>query len=204
MVQFREIVKARPFYFGLTILLLGIILNQLSGYLITKLYPTLPVLNDIILDHIPYFEISFFYDLAALITLVIFVVYVIHRKKFAELPFYMSLFGLFHILRAVFIIMTPFANPAVQHNQILNGFSLFNAGVYPSGHTGWAFLTVFFAEGKYRTILLIMSIAIVVFLLLARGHYSIDIFSGIIFAYAVYMFGEQYLKKKLLVTGVNK
>ena len=73
--------------------------------------------------------------------------------------------------------------------------SAFRSGVYPSGHTGSTFLAFLLTKGKYKIIFLILSIATMITLLLGRGHYSVDIFSAIIFNYAIYCFGRKYFKK---------
>jgi membrane-associated phospholipid phosphatase len=74
-------------------------------------------------------------------------------------------------------------------------FSQLEVGVYPSGHAGSLFLFYLLVKDKwYKWILLFCLTIVIISLCLSRGHYSIDIFSGIIFAYAIKAFGEKHLK----------
>jgi hypothetical protein len=68
-------------------------------------------------------------------------------------------------------------------------------GVYPSGHAGSLFLFFLLVKDKwYKRIIFFCLVMVIISLCLSRGHYSIDIFSGIIFAYAINAFGEKHLK----------
>jgi uncharacterized protein involved in response to NO len=74
-----------------------------------------------------------------------------------------------------------------------NGFSKYELGVYPSGHTGISWMYFVLATDRtYRVILLVCLLVIVATLFLSRAHYSIDVLSGIFFAYAIKVYGEKY------------
>jgi hypothetical protein len=55
----------------------------------------------------------------------------------------------------------------------------------------------------YRYILSFCLAVIILALFLAHGHYSIDIFSGFFFAYAIKSFGDKYLSVFDLGTEKN-
>ena len=46
----------------------------------------------------------------------------------------------------------------------------------------------------YKWIIMICLILVIITLFLAHGHYSIDILSGLFFAYAIKSFGEKHLE----------
>jgi membrane-associated phospholipid phosphatase len=46
----------------------------------------------------------------------------------------------------------------------------------------------------YKWIIMICLIVVIITLFLAHGHYSIDILSGLFFAYAIVSFGEKHLR----------
>ena len=72
-------------------------------------------------------------------------------------------------------------------------------GVYPSGHTGITVFYVLFARDRlYRGLLLMCVIGVIAALFLARGHYSIDILSGIFFAYALKAFADRHVARQWL------
>jgi len=104
--------------------------------------------------------------------------------------------GIFYIVRGIFIVLTPFGNPPLFNGSdpLFNGFSKYELGVYPSGHAGNVFLLFLLVrDWVYKWIILFCLIVVILALFLAHGHYSIDIFSGLFFAYAIRAFGEKHL-----------
>lgn len=191
------LIRNKKLYIGALVLVVGIEVNfyaqqHLLDY--TKTGKSLPVLSDLILDNIPFWDIDYIYDIFSLISLGILAIYVVDRGKYHFIPYYLLLTGIFQMVRGFFIILTPFGNPLGFDGTEgpFNGFTDIELGVYPSGHTGIAFLYLLFVTGlKYRTALLLCVLMIVFALFLSRGHYTIDILSGIIFAYAIKCFGDR-------------
>ncbi|HTY44291.1 MAG TPA: phosphatase PAP2-related protein, partial [Patescibacteria group bacterium] len=135
------------------------------------------------------------YSLITAISIILFFIYC-YKKGIHKISYFFILIGMYQILRAIFIILTPFGNPNGPNLSFLGQF--FTYGLYPSGHTGGAFLFYLLSSGVYKKIFLVFTFIIMITLLLGRGHYTIDIFSALIFSYTVYMFGEKYLKRKVL------
>jgi membrane-associated phospholipid phosphatase len=104
--------------------------------------------------------------------------------------------GLIEIVRGIFIVLTPLGNPPMFEGSDgpFNGFSKYELGVYPSGHVGSVFMFFLLVNEKiYRRIIFICLMIVIVALFLAHAHYSIDILSGLFFAYALYSIGQKYL-----------
>lgn len=149
------------------------------------------VLSDLILDNIPLWDIDYLYDIFSLVSSFIFISYVIHKREYNRVPYFLLVFGLFHLVRGVFIVLTPFGNPPDFDGTegLFNGFAKYELGVYPSGHIGISYMYFLLAKNKiYRILLILCVITIIVALFLSRGHYSIDVLSGIFFAYAIRSF----------------
>lgn len=200
----RELIKLlwnKYFYIGAATLFLGIQLNFYSQeYLLNYMHngKSLPVLSDLILDNIPFWDIDFLYDIFSIVSLLILIIYTIHKRKYDSIPYFLLISGIFQITRGFFIVLTPFGNPMGFDGTegIFNGFTDIELGVYPSGHTGIAFLYFLLVKAKPYRYILLFSILIIVFsLFLSRGHYTIDILSGIFFAYAIKCFGDRHLLK---------
>ncbi|MBN1108103.1 MAG: phosphatase PAP2 family protein [Bacteroidales bacterium] len=198
-VHILPLISSRYLYIGFFTLVAGALLNfasqtYLHNYMIEG--KTLPMLSDLILDQLPVIDLSLIYDLFCLVIFAIVFIYIIHRKDYNRVPYFLVLCGIFFIIRGIFIILTPFGNP--PHFQgsdpLFNGFSKYELGVYPSGHVGNSFLLLLLVKDRiYRNLLWFCLIVIVITLFISHGHYSIDIFSGFFFAYAIKSFGEKHL-----------
>lgn len=187
-----NLLKNKLFYFSLIILLFGMAMNPIMSNYLKNKYTSLPILNDIFLDNLPYIKVHWLYHLFAVISVGLFIYYAVRYKR-DNIPYYMLLFGIFQIVRAVFIVLTPMAIP---YNYFGSPYSFIPAGLgvgaYPSGHVGTAFLA-FLLSHKFKYTFLVLIILLITTLFLGRGHYSIDVFSGIIFAYAIYCFGDRHI-----------
>jgi hypothetical protein len=197
-IPFFSLFKSRYLYIGLLSLFAGIALNNASqSYLHDYISQgnSLPILSDLILDNIPYINVSLIYDIVALIPIILTVVYFFHRKDTDRIPFFLLLVGIFYIVRGIFIVLTPFGNPPLFNGSdpLFHGFANFELGVYPSGHTGSVFLLMLLMKDRtYKWIIGICLFIVIVALFLAHGHYSIDILSGLFFSYAIRAYGEKH------------
>ena len=191
--------KSRYLYIGLLSVFTGIGLNIASQtYLHNYMSEgkTLPMLSDLILDNLPVIDVSLIYDIVCLIPIILVFIYIVHKKDYNRIPFLFLMVGLFYIVRGIFIVLTPFGNPPLFNGSdpLFNGFSKYELGVYPSGHAGNVFLLFLLVKDWiYKWIILFCLIVVILALFLAHGHYSIDIFSGLFFAYAIRAFGEKHL-----------
>lgn len=193
------IFKSRYFYIGLLSVISGIGLNFASqAYLHNYISEgkALPMLSDLILDNLPVIDVSLIYDIVSLIPIILAIIYIFHKKEYNRIPFILLMIGLFYIVRGIFIVLTPFGNPPMFNGSdpLFHGFANYELGVYPSGHAGNVFLLLLLVKHKvYKWIIGICLIIVILALFLAHGHYSIDILSGIFFAYAIRASGEKHL-----------
>lgn len=196
---FIPLIKSKYLYIAILSVIAGAGMNFASeSYLHNYMSEgkTLPMLSDLILDHLPYYNVSLIYDIFCLVPIVLVLIYFVHKKDFDRIPLFLIMTGIFYIVRAVFIVLTPFGNPPMfsGSDPLFHGFSNFELGVYPSGHTGNVFLMFLLVKDKNYKWLILACLAIVITaLFLARGHYSIDILSGLFFSYAIRAFGEKHL-----------
>ena len=199
--SFLPVLKNRYFYLGIGALLAGILLNNASQAYLHKYMSegkSLPVLSDLILDKLPVINVSLIYDIVAIIPIVLAFVYIIHKRDYNRMPFIFLMIGIFYIVRGIFIILTPFGNPPMFNGSdpLFHGFANYELGVYPSGHTGNVFLILLLMKSRvYRWIIGICLIVVIIALFLAHAHYSIDILSGLFFAYAIRSYGEKHFTK---------
>ena len=192
------VVKSKYFYFGILAVIAGAGLNFASEtYLHNYMSEgkTLPMLSDLVLDNLPYYNVSLIYDISCLIPILLVLIYFVHKKDYNRIPIFLLLTGIFYIVRGIFIVLTPFGNPPMfsGSDPLFNGFSKYELGVYPSGHAGNVFLMLLLVKDKtYKWLIFICLVVVISALFLARGHYSIDILSGLFFSYAIKSFGEKH------------
>jgi membrane-associated phospholipid phosphatase len=194
------VLRSKYLYIAILSVVVGIAMNFASQtYLHNYMSEgkTLPMLSDLILDILPVIDVSIIYDFFCLVVFAVVIIYIIHRQDYKRLPFILLMCGIFYIIRGIFIVLTPFGNPPEFNGSdpLFNGFSKYELGVYPSGHTGDTFLLLLLVNDKiYKYLLWFCVSVIVISLFLAHSHYSIDILSGFIFSYAIKTFGEKYFK----------
>ena len=192
------VLKNRYFYISLLAFLGGIGLNNASqAYLHDYISngKTLPILSDLILDKLPFINVSIFYDIFAIIPILLAVLYIIRKKDYNRIPFIFLMIGIFYIIRGIFIVLTPFGNPPMFNGSypLFHGFANYELGVYPSGHAGNVFLILLLVKDNvYKWLIGICLILVILTLFLAHSHYSIDILSGLFFAYAIRSYGQKH------------
>jgi len=190
-----KLLRSKFFYFGAAALIIGGALNQFGSVYIYHNFKNMPELQDTLLRWIPQCKLGYAFDAATIMSVVIFCAYAI-KKDFEKIPYFLMLFGILQVIRAFFIVITPLQNPDIgEYNGFMQAEEIFRRGMFPSGHTGSSFLAFLLAKRPWKTALLTTLMGVIVFLFLGHGHYSIDIFAALIFAYAVYRFGERRLKR---------
>ncbi|HUX95004.1 MAG TPA: phosphatase PAP2-related protein [Bacteroidales bacterium] len=200
ILSLNHLFKSRYLYIGFFTLIAGMALNIASQtYLHNYMSKgkTLPMLSDLILDNLPVIDLSLVYDIVCLIPIFLLFVYVIHKKEYNRVPFMLLMIGMFYLVRGVFIVLTPFGNPPMfgGSDPLFNGFSKYELGVYPSGHAGNLFMLFLLVNDSiYKRIIMACLVVVIITLLLSHGHYSIDIFSGIFFSYAIKSYGMKHFR----------
>ena len=193
--------KDKHVYYSLFFIFAGIGLNNASqAYLHDYISQgkTLPILSDMILDKLPMIDVTLIYDIFAIIPIILAVVYIIHRKDYKRVPFIFLMVGIFYIVRGIFIVLTPFGNPPMFNGSypLFHGFANYELGVYPSGHAGNVFLILLLVnDNMYKKLIGICLVVVIIALFLAHSHYSIDILSGLFFAYAIRCYGLKHFSK---------
>lgn len=195
----RYVLSSSYFYMGLLALIIGERANYAAEtYLHNYITEgnSLPMLSDLILDNLPYIDISVVYDIFCIFPVLFLAIYTVHRKDYNRIPFFLLMVGIFYTLRGLFIVLTPFGNPPMfdGSDSIFKGFSKYELGVYPSGHAGNVFMMYLLVKDSlYKKLILFCLFVVVISLFLSRGHYSIDILSGLLFSYAIKSFGDKHL-----------
>jgi membrane-associated phospholipid phosphatase len=199
-----QVLKNKYFYLALATLVTGLCINIISQIYLYNNFnkgAIYPEMSDLILDKIPVINVSIIYDVLVIVIFFVVGIYVIKRKEYGRIPYFLLLSGIFYIIRGIFVVLTPLGNPPGFNGSdpLFNGFCAYEFGVYPSGHVGNTFLLLLLVSDKiYRYIMWLCLAGIIIALILSHCHYSIDIFSGFLFAYAIKVFGDRHLNMFIL------
>jgi hypothetical protein len=163
------------------------------------------VVQDIILDHLPVFNIGplFFGGMLLLIILPLLIVLFDPRR----LPFGLEVTAIFFVVRSLFMIMTHLSPPNIAYyNYIENEHHVANVlfslssgtDMFFSGHTGYPFLlALLFWDMKYwRYFFLGFSVLMAITVLLGHLHYSIDVFAAFFIAHGVFVVAKKIFKQE--------
>ena len=130
----------------LSILLAAIsmILLNISIHYVEKLPPT-EVSPDLIFQIVPFdYSYSIIAEAALVLSIIVFATYIIRNVKWEKLPYYFLCIAEYYALRAILITLNPLQNPYPSEDFGIFHWFMSNNGMFPSGHTGMAFLTFFF------------------------------------------------------------
>lgn len=159
----------------------GVVLNDL-GF---KLFPFNPVYPDIA-------------DAILLVANIGFGIYAIVKKKFDELPFYLTAVGLIELFRAAILPLTPLTTPVGSLNFGFLGNLLVTGGTFPSGHAGQLFTLFFLIPWRDQVVkwgMFALAIIESFVMIAARGHYTIDVVASFFIAYFVCTVAYRYWAK---------
>jgi membrane-associated phospholipid phosphatase len=187
--------------FSLAFLVLSLVIEYISDVNIYNAYPNLQVATDFLFLHLPFINILWLADLLLLLASTSFLFFMFSKKEVKNFPFYATVIGIFNLIRAGFIYLTPLGNP---HPASGLGLAFLpSGGMFPSGHVGAMFLFFLFAlksKSKYWSIYFMILLVIeVISMILSRGHYTIDMIGALFIAFTIWKVVDEHFKKKLVL-----
>ncbi|GAA5166133.1 phosphatase PAP2-related protein [Ornithinimicrobium tianjinense] len=179
---------ARAWGLVLALGLVALAATLAANELISTRFADAPRPEDLLFQVLPYVRPARWLTLVALVGgLGVLLVDLGRRVGLAVgLPHAAGAFALMYLLRAGIMVLTPLA-PSQGEGPFI--FTTQQFGMFPSGHVGAMTLLVLLAGGApawVRRAQWVMLATMVAVLLLARGHYSIDVVGGLLLGYAVW------------------
>lgn len=158
---------------------------------------------DLLLDTLPYVRPARWLTVLALaVGFAVFLADLLRRQP-GRLPAVVCVFALMYLLRAGIMVLTPLA-PAQGDQPFI--FTPQQFGMFPSGHVAAMVLLAMLTpqdRPRSRAVQWLLVGLMVAGLLLARGHYSIDVVGGALLAYFVVSTwrGGRLFRRVSAVTG---
>lgn len=168
-------------------LLLASGLASLAGNLfILAEFPDRPRPRDALFEFLPYVsELRYVTAVALAAAFALFLYYALRHAP-GEIPRFVAVFAIMYLLRAAIMILTPLASAQGDEPFV---FAFQQYGMFPSGHTGAALLLARLTDAdrapRLRHVQTALAAAVALALVLAHGHYSIDVVGGLLLAYFV-------------------
>ncbi len=194
------------FVVSVILLLVALSIVRVSVGNLYTFFPNLKIAEDLVFRYTKFVNLSWLSDIIVLLSTPLFAIFVVKRKLYNKIPLYLVTIAIFHVLRAIFIYLTPLADP----HPFASGWGLGvmpQGGMFPSGHTFTVFIFTLFIireeklrKLKFWPVLFIgLTIIEIATLLLSRGHYTIDIIASLFIGFTLYTLSSKYLRKYFVI-----
>jgi membrane-associated phospholipid phosphatase len=185
--------------FSIIFLIAALALDYISNITLYHFYPNLVISTDFLFDHTPFINILWFADVILILAIISFLFFMFSKKKAKNFPFYAVVIGIYNIIRAVLLYLTPGGNPNPGSGL---GLSFLPSGaVFPSGHVGTIFLFFLFTlnnkSKKWSIYFIVLVILEIASMILSRGHYTIDLVGALFIAFVIWKVMDEHFKDKL-------
>ncbi|MBI2589548.1 phosphatase PAP2 family protein [Candidatus Berkelbacteria bacterium] len=189
------------FYIPILLLASAGILNFASSAFIATYFPYRQPLDDLLFILLPYVSwTQYWTDLANLFGIALIFFYML-RGRVNKLPFYITIFTVGYLMRALITPLTPLGGP-LGNGASYGLTTIEQNGQFPSGHVMILMIAYLLVDGKSEPVikfLLLASLLIeIVTLLLSNGHYSIDVIGGLLVGYVAYHETKKYEPQLIL------
>lgn len=177
----------RGFIVALSLLALsGGVLSLLGNLLIVSRFPDRPMPADLLFEVLPYVGWARYLTAWTMVlSAAVFVFYAVTRTP-ARLPEIASVFAVMYLFRSVMMVLTPLAD---AYGPGIFVFSLEQHGMFPSGHVAAMVLFTRLTDARdapvLRRLQFVLTAICAVAMVLAHGHYSIDVVGGLLLGYFV-------------------
>jgi len=158
----------------------------LGNRLILSQFADRPRPRDLLFELLPYLGWTRYLTVVALVIGFSLFFYYALRHEPRRIPAFTAIFSLMYLFRAAFMILTPLASSQGDGPFV---FQTQQYGMFPSGHIAASLILVLLTSAdlapglrKIQWVLLLTQGA---GLVLAHGHYSIDLVGGMLLAYFV-------------------
>lgn len=187
----------RQLVLSIILIIMAVILNFISASYTEKAGSASP--PDLILDHLPFFDLSIIYIGFFPLILGVFIFYTLIFKP-AKLHYMLGLLSLYGVVKAGFSALTHLKIPNgavdVSWTPFFYDWFAFSNYLFFAGNVGLAYLGyLMYRENKVlKYFMLVSSFVLAASALLMHRHYTIDVISAYFITYGVYKLGHFIFK----------
>lgn len=185
----------RRLWFSIVILLIGVGLHYAALIVVDTNIRSFPTVPDLLMDRLPRLDFPSWTE-AFFVFIVAAFAFIFFRRQWRQAPQLLATIGVYYACRAIFLFFLPIGSPlgALPPDSRLNIYGFAAHAYFPGGHIGLLFLMSFFLADRWPR--RIMAVATVLFglgTILAKTHYTADVFGGFLLAYAVWAWSQRHL-----------
>lgn len=178
--------SARAWLTALALLVAVGVSTVYANLLILERFPDRPYPRDLLFELLPYVSWTRYLTVIALVVGFSLFLYYAVRYEPRRIPAFTAIFALMYLFRAAVIVLTPLGAAQGEGSFV---FSVQQYGMFPSGHIAASMILVLLTSAEYapglHRVQVLLAILELAGLVLARGHYSIDIVGGLLLAYFI-------------------
>lgn len=182
----RSFSQIRAWLVSLALLAAAGVASLLGNRLILGRFPDRPSPRDLLFEMLPYVGWTRYLTVVALVIGFSLFFYYAVRYERSRIPAFISIFALMYLLRAAIMVLTPLGSAQGEGPFV---FELQQYGMFPSGHMAASLILFLLTSAALAPgIRKIQGLLVVVEcsgLVLAHGHYSIDVVGGLLLGYFV-------------------
>jgi len=160
--------------------------SLLGNRLILSEFADRPRPRDLLFELLPYVGWTRYLTVVALVIGFSVFVYYVLRYEPTRIPAFSAIFSLMYLFRAAFMVLTPLASSQGEGPFV---FRTQQYGMFPSGHIAASLILVLLTSAELapglRTVQWALLLMQATGLVLAHGHYSIDLVGGLLLSYFV-------------------
>lgn len=178
--------RVKAWLVSLTLLAAVGVATLYGNRLILERFADRPYPRDLLFELLPYVGWTRYLTVVALVIGFSLFLYYALRYEPGRIPAFTAIFALMYLFRAAMIVLTPLGSAQGEGAFV---FSVQQYGMFPSGHMAASLILVLLTSAarspvlhRVQTLLAVLQLA---GLVLARGHYSIDVVGGLLLAYFV-------------------
>lgn len=157
-----------------------------SNRLILARFPDRPYPRDLLFELLPYVSWTRYLTAIALVMGFSLFLYYALRYEPRRIPAFIATFGLMYLFRSAMIVLTPLGSAQGEGAFV---FSVQQYGMFPSGHIAASLILVLLTSAERAPVIhrvqMLLAVLELAGLVLAHGHYSIDIVGGLLLAYFI-------------------
>jgi hypothetical protein len=179
--------------FGIAVF--GVAFHMFALAAADRLVADFPSVTDVFMERLPYWNLYGIGEVVFWVFLALFA-FTFFRERPRDLPFVLTLIGLFYGIRGLFLLLLPIGAPvgapALDERFVLYPYA--GHAFFPGGHVGLLFLFSLLVQNRgARVLFILLAVLFGIGSVIARAHYTADLLGAFLLSYTLVALGSRHL-----------